>query len=78
MKQDRTGHLLTEAAIVGAALVPVYIATHAVTATLGLSRMTHEYLAIFLAGGAFHLICEATGVNDWYLDNGVAALKREK
>jgi len=78
MKRDTNGQLLTEVVVVGATLVPMYIATHSATATLGLSRMTHEYLAVFLAGSAFHLLFELTGLNDWYLDNGVAALKRGK
>ena len=29
-----------------------------------------------ITGGGFHLVCEFSGLNDWYLDNGVASKKR--
>jgi hypothetical protein len=72
--------LLTEAFVVGAGLVPVYAITHAFTGGLfpRMSPMTQDYFSVFLAGSLFHLLCEHTGVNDWYIDNGVAVLKREK
>ena len=37
---------------------------------------TQDYISVAVSGGLFHLICEGSGVNDWYLDNGVAVLKR--
>ncbi len=72
--------LLTEAFVVGAGLVPVYAITHAFTGGLfpRMSPMTQDYFSVFLAGGVFHLLCEQTGINDWYLDNGVAMLKRNR
>jgi hypothetical protein len=75
---DTNSMLLTEAFVVGAGLVPVYALTHTITGTLfpRMSAMTQDYFSVFLAGGLFHLLCEHTGINDWYLDNGVAVLKR--
>lgn len=77
---DLNSRLLTEAFVVGAGLVPIYAITHAFTGGLfpRMSPMTQDYFSVFLAGGAFHLLCEHTGINDWYLDNGVAVLKRGK
>jgi hypothetical protein len=77
---DLRSRLLLEAFVVGAGLVPVYAITHAFTGAVfpRMSAMTQDYFSVFLAGGMFHLLCEETGVNDWYLDNGVAMLKREK
>ena len=30
------------------------------------NHMIQMLLSVFLAGGLFHIICEATGVNIWY------------
>ena len=75
---DLRSRLLLEAFVVGAGLVPVYAITHAFTGAVfpRMSAMTQDYFSVFLAGGMFHLLCEETGVNDWYLDNGVAMMKR--
>jgi hypothetical protein len=75
---DYSGKLMTEAVVVGVALLPVYVLTKKFI-TVALPRMsgvTQEYTSIVVCGGLFHLICEGSGVNDWYLDNGVAVLKR--
>lgn len=58
--------------------MPVYAFTHTLTGLLfpRMSALTQDYASVFLAGSLFHLICEETGINDWYLDNGVAMLKR--
>jgi len=60
--------LFVEAFVVGVGLVVVYFAVK--MAKLG------ELVTVFLAGALFHLIAEFSGVNDWYLDNSVAAKKR--
>jgi hypothetical protein len=41
-----------------------------------LSPTAQVYSSVVLAGGLFHIVCEVSGVNRWYLDNGVAALTR--
>lgn len=60
--------LFVEAFVVGVGLVAVYFAVK--MAKLG------ELVTVFLAGALFHLVAEISGVNDWYLDNSVAAKKR--
>lgn len=75
---ETNSKLLTEAFTVGIGLVPVYAFTHAFTGMLfpRMSAMTQDYFSVFFAGGLFHVICEEFGINDWYIDNGVAMLKR--
>lgn len=78
MEDEHNRKLLTEAFFVGAFLVPVFAFTHSVV-TIAFPRMkdtTQDYLSVFISGGLFHLVAEGSGVNDWYLDNGVAVLKR--
>ena len=76
---DTKSKLLTEAFVVGAGLMPVYFITHSFLSVL-LPRMSDnvvDYTSIFISGALFHLLAEETGINDWYLDNGVAVLKRQ-
>jgi len=70
--------LLTEAVVVGVGLVPVYALTDVWTKLFftNMTPKTREYVTVFFAGGLFHVICEGTGINDWYLDNGYAVWKR--
>ena len=77
---DTSSRLLTEAFVVGAGLVPVYFITHSFITRLlpGMTDEGQDYLSVFLSGSLFHILCEETGINDWYLDNGVAVLKREQ
>jgi hypothetical protein len=72
------GSLFTEAVVVGLALLPTYFFTRAVVDAVlpRWSDTSQEYVAVFLSGGVFHVLCEETGINDWYLDNGVAVMKR--
>ena len=69
-KTDLNVRLYQEAVVVGAGLIPmVFIAE-------GLFPRMPKWGQIMVAGGAFHLACEFTGINTWYLDNGVASKKR--
>jgi hypothetical protein len=76
--KDYSTQLLTEAVVVGTALMPVYFFTHSFVTALfpRTSDEVQDYLSLFISGSMFHLLCEVGGVNDWYLDNGVATLKR--
>lgn len=63
-----------EAVVVGAALLPIYSVVHEVVEELDLGRST-DLSAVFLSGVAFHLIAEATGLNEWYIHHGAATDK---
>jgi hypothetical protein len=79
IKEELNSKLLTEALFVGTFLVPTYALTHLFVSGLfpRMSDTTQDYVSVFFAGGLFHLLCEETGINQWYLDNGVATLKRQ-
>ena len=75
---DYSTKLLTEATIVGGVLLPIYAITHNFITILfpRMNDKTQDYTSVVISGGLFHLILEGIGGNDWYLDNGVAVLKR--
>ena len=78
MKADYSKKLLTEAVVVGTLLVPVFVMTHKII-TLMFPRMkdtTQDYVSVAVSGAIFHLLAEESGLNDYYLDNSVAVLKR--
>jgi len=52
--------LTFEAIVVGLLLVLLYTVVR---------RYMDTVPAVFVSGAAFHLICEATGVNAWYARN---------
>ena len=64
--------LLIEMVVVGLGLVAVAAPLHALAmfpSVLGSKSMTsHVWLAaqVAVAGALFHLVCEVSGVNDWY------------
>jgi hypothetical protein len=65
--------LVQEAIIVGALLVPVYSIVREITSELDVeSERTKEFLAVFTSGALFHLLAEATGVNEYYLHHSHA------
>lgn len=59
MKDECT--LLSEAVVVGFLLTIIF-------AFLKLA-ITNPLVCAFLAGALFHIICEYTGVNEWYVKN---------
>ena len=61
MKSFQT--VLLEAIVVGALLIVVYVSLEFVLR----SYQMHPYVLLFLSGALFHLICEYTGVNLWYV-----------
>ena len=71
--------LTKEAVSVGVFLVPVYaIVRESVRSMQSSTPLTQEYTSVFLSGALFHILCEATGVNEWYLTNGRASKKARK
>jgi hypothetical protein len=68
--------LAEEALGVGALLVPVYaVVRKSVVNYVWRNESTREYAAVFLSGALFHVLAEASGLNDWYISNGRAQKK---
>jgi hypothetical protein len=66
--------LTKEAVSVGVLLVPVYaVVRESVRNIRSVNSTTQEYTSVFLSGALFHILCEATGINEWYLTNGRAS-----
>ena len=55
--------VLLEAVVVGVLLIVIYYILEIVLQKFKL----HQIVLLFLAGSLFHLICEFTGVNIWYV-----------
>jgi hypothetical protein len=55
-----------EAVFVGALLVVVYIAVDFVFKTLNYTDI-QPFVLLFLSGAFFHIVCEYTGINIWYV-----------
>lgn len=55
-----------EAIFVGALLIVVYASVE-FTLNLLNYKNTHPFVLLFLSGALFHLICEYTGINVWYV-----------
>jgi hypothetical protein len=65
--------LIQEALIVGALLVPLYSVVRDLSSELDIeNERTKELLAVFTSGALFHLLAEATGVNEYYLHHSYA------
>jgi hypothetical protein len=65
--------LAKEATEVGVLLVPVYaIVREALNGLRFKNERNKEYISVFIGGALFHILAEATGVNEWYLTNSRA------
>jgi hypothetical protein len=77
-KGAKLTRLLIEAGVVGIlTLIIGKISTHIVVDYIRLSNLDTEYSTeiIFITTGVLiHLFCEFTGLNKWYITNGVAAM----
>ena len=58
--------LATEAVVVGVALIPLFLLVN--------SQIRNQSAALFVSGAAFHLLCEVSGLNKWYLSNGASSM----
>lgn len=77
---NETEKLIEEALAVGVSLVPVIYVTRQFVDKLfaSWSEQSRGILTIALGGGVFHIISEETGINNWFLNNSVAARKVNK
>ena len=71
------GRLYQEAAAVGGALLPVWLAVRSATAATRLGGTYKEFLDVAISGFLFHILAEESGVNAWYLTNSHAARKEK-
>ena len=67
------GSLSFEALLVGIGFVILFFIVHwiAMKCVGEKAMMNHLYLAtqVFIAGAFFHIVCECTGMNEWYCSN---------
>jgi hypothetical protein len=63
--------IIIEAIFVGILLIPMYL----VIASLLKDTTDNLYVILFLSGFFFHIICEITGVNLWYVKQYNSILK---
>ena len=72
MDNSYVEQLAIEAVTVGALFVPwTYIVSGIITQT-PLSNTIKMPVAVFVAGAGFHLVAEASGLNDYYLKHSAA------
>lgn len=68
--------LYIEATSVGALLVPMWWLVSKATTAMRFKGDSKPFLDIFVSGFLFHIAAEETGLNEWYLYNSFAALKK--
>lgn len=67
--------LASEAVAVGVMTLIIGVVVHAVSMKLkehDMNDMTIYAIHLFVIGILVHLICQYTGINKWYCNNGVA------
>lgn len=67
--------LALEAVTVGFLFVPWTYVVSGLINRLGTNSLVKMPLGIFVAGAGFHLVCEATGLNEYYLTNSAAHMR---
>ena len=72
-REDGRQQLYGEALVVGATLVPVWVAVSRATTLSRIQFESKGILDVMLAGFLYHLIAEELGVNTWFLTHSHAA-----
>lgn len=57
--------VLFEAVVVGVGLILIYEIVKRVVTQIGMKEPSNLVI-LFVSGAVFHLVCEYTGVNQWY------------
>lgn len=73
--------IMIEGIVVGQLLIWVYYITKMLilpNLTLLIDLTKSEAATLFIAGFLFHIICEITGVNIWYVNNYYKLLEKAK
>jgi hypothetical protein len=74
-RHHSTEGLYKEAAFVGLALIPMWWGISLFTTGAKINKDYKPFIDIALAGAAFHLVSEESGLNAWYLKHSYAARK---
>jgi len=81
LEDNKTVRLIIEATVVGIITVVVgYIVTWGLSQVNSQAKDVNKEwnknhimeLALFLTGVCIHLMCEISGINSWYCENGLA------
>jgi hypothetical protein len=67
---------LKEAVTIGAFITPLFAVVRELVDEVNFTNeRSKDYISVFVAGAMFHIIAEASGVNEWYLNNSAAYRK---
>ena len=77
---SHTEDLIKEALAIGATITPVFWLTTKASKNLVKNWTSENQILfnVFISAGIYHIICEETGVNNWFLTNSVSAKKSKK
>lgn len=66
--------VLFEAVVVGVGLILIYELVKQIIKQTGMKEQSNLVI-LFVSGALFHLVCEYTGVNQWYSEKYCKLLK---
>lgn len=62
--------ILIEAAVVGLLLIFIYEFTKTyVSVNIKIDNVKPEIVTLFISGFLFHIMCQVSGINTWYVKN---------
>jgi hypothetical protein len=69
------GIILLEASIIGAVLIGIFLLIELCNKFIFINKL-HLLINIFISGFIFHILCEISGLNIWYVNNYNEILKK--